>query len=295
MAPFALSPGLDRFGLTRFKGGRVRFDPDAENLFSRYMAEPSAARKRIVSDLYVSAKDHGFYGVFDALYLIGAGLDDPGYSTAHDAHASRRNIIADQYNLSAVNSPVHVTDRGYAGNASSSYLNTNFNPTTAALPKFQRDTHHIFVRVQNNRTAAALKTAIGVRASGTNFFDLNPHAIEQAQPAGPLFRPGTSALLTHVVRVDGTGSKGHWLANRSSSNAIQGYRDGALIGSQVASASSVLLNGAIYLLVQNVIGASLTGYSDDQLFVASLGGSMTAEQAASFATVINDYASAVGA
>lgn len=114
------------------------YDADAVALWSGY--NPSAARRRIISDIYVQAKDLGinFSAMFDALYVLGGGLDDPGYTTPQDREFCRRNWAQRAYDLVEIDSAnlSFVTDVGFTGNGVSSKLNSTFNPTTAPSPKF---------------------------------------------------------------------------------------------------------------------------------------------------------------
>lgn len=112
------------------RGGRS-YDPDAQSFFDRLPAQPSAARKLLINDLVVAAKDNGWWAETDALHLMAFGLDDPGSTTANDAVAARNNLRQDASHLTAFSSPAFTTDRGYQGDGAAAYLSTNFNPTSS--------------------------------------------------------------------------------------------------------------------------------------------------------------------
>ncbi len=104
------------------------YSPEAAALLSRMTVTPSTARKQLIDALIATLVGAGIWAKLDALYLL----------AAHDAQAARLNWIADRYNLTAVNSPTFTTDRGYAGTGAAMYLDTGFNPATAASRSIRR-------------------------------------------------------------------------------------------------------------------------------------------------------------
>src|SRR5689334_9572138 len=79
----------------------------------------SVGRKRIVDDLIVGLKSDGLFSKLDRMWLY-AGENEPSALT---------DIIATSLSQK-VNSPTFTADRGYTGDGSSGYINSNYNPTT---------------------------------------------------------------------------------------------------------------------------------------------------------------------
>lgn len=97
-----------------------RYLAQAKALFARMTVPPSNARKSLINQTISALLSAGVWQKLDALYVM----------AAHDAQAARLNWIADQYNLTAVNSPTFTTDSGYTGNGTNAYLSTGMVAST---------------------------------------------------------------------------------------------------------------------------------------------------------------------
>ena len=148
-------------GLAPTSGG-IRYRPEALALFERMSVEPTNARKAQINALFSSVAS--ILPKLDSLYL----------TAAHDAQAARLNWVADQYNLSAVNSPTFVTDSGYTGNGTSSYLSTGMVTSTlnsSGKMKQNSLTMGAFVLSEVN----ALQAVVGSTSDGSNSLFLIPN------------------------------------------------------------------------------------------------------------------------
>lgn len=115
-------------------GGGYRFtNQEAADLVARFTTPPDNARKALIDTMVGVLKAAGVWSKLDALYIM----------AAHDSRAARRNWIADAYNLTPTSSPTFTADQGYAGDGSTSYLSTGFNPATAVSPKFVQNSAHL--------------------------------------------------------------------------------------------------------------------------------------------------------
>src|SRR5262249_48812132 len=95
------------------------------------------------------------------------------------AQAARLNWVADQYNLTAVNSPTFTTDRGYTGNGTTSNLDTGFNPTVAVGAKYALNNAALSLWCL---TEAARDTQpLSARSSATNSANINPRRVSDNQ------------------------------------------------------------------------------------------------------------------
>lgn len=76
--------------------------------------QPDATRKGLIDALIVGLKADGLWTKLGSLFLY----------AAHDAQAGRVNAVNPSNVASAINSPTFTTDRGYAGDGSTSYIDT---------------------------------------------------------------------------------------------------------------------------------------------------------------------------
>ncbi|MER8602802.1 hypothetical protein NKH48_03270 [Mesorhizobium sp. M1233] len=251
------------------------FSAEAQALFARFTTPPTSARKTAINNLIVSLKAAGVWAKLDAFYVLAAA----------DAQAARLNWKpAPAFNLSVVGSPTFTADRGYAGNGTTAYLDTGFDPAVAAGNYSQNSAH---LAVWNNTSRVQNSTvALGVRNNAqTEFAALLPFT-------------GTTTLARLNSAVGGTpannaSSLGHFIANRSASNAVQIYKDGAAIGSN-ASASVSLLGGSIFIGGENRVGVGLLSGSTDQFGSDSIGGSLSAGEVAAYRAALLTYMQSVG-
>lgn len=268
---------LDGLGNILIKGGGA-YEAEATALFARFTTPPTSARKAIINTLIKALKDGGVWSKLDALYLTAAA----------DAQAARRNWVQDAFNLTAVNSPTFTADRGYAGNGSSSYLRTGFNPTTAPSPKFAQNSAHVSLADRTSR-AAASRVEMGAINAGPTIF--------MAQIA-TRFTGGTALAritgsVTGIPAFASTESSGRFVVSRTGATAMEAYRNAASIGTS-ANASASLLNLEIYLGALNSNGSPLL-YSTDQIAQAGVGSALSGAEVATLDAAIAAYLTAVGA
>lgn len=262
--------------LTEGVGAYAFVNAEAEALAARFTTPPTNARKLLIDTLVGSLKAAGIWSKLDALYILAAA----------DTQAARRNWIADAFNLTAFNSPTFTADRGYAGNASSSYLDTNFNPATAVGPHFTQNSAHVSAW---DRTASAAgdRSIIGGRQGTTNYIEINPRFTGDVLVG----RINNSAVAAFYANAN---AQGHLLVNRSASTATQAYRNGSSLAARTDS-SVAPPDVSITLLARNVAPGSPDAYGADQIAVGSLGSSLTAGEALAFHDALNTYLQAVGA
>jgi hypothetical protein len=95
----------------------------------------SLGRQTIVDNLIVGIKSDGIWTKFDRLWLLAA---ENSQSALTDIKAASLATV--------INSPTFTADRGYKGNGAGSgtYIDSNFNPTTATSPQFVQNSACIF-------------------------------------------------------------------------------------------------------------------------------------------------------
>ena len=274
MAGLSLSfgMGLGRHRPVAAAGG---IEPETEALLARFSSAPDATRQGHINTLIAALKAGGVWSKLDALYIM----------AAHDEQAGQRNWIADAYNLVPTEGigafPVFTVDEGYTCDGSSNYIDTEFNPTAAApTAKYVQNSAHISIWrlsdvVAGTRSDIGASALLGVVSFGTSASG----AINSAVTG---IGSGSTATITDGI--------GHTIFNRSASNALEFYKNGADTATAGDDASSGLPSSNI------TIGTRGGGaWSAAPFAAASIGASLDATQAAAFYTALAAYIAAVGA
>lgn len=248
------------------------YDPDALALFARFTTPATDARKALINTLILALKAAGVWTKLDVLHVY----------AAHDAQAARQNWKGNFANATAVGGPTFTTDRGYAGNGSSSYLNLNFNPGDGGTYKFLRDDAAYGVW---NRTASP---------SGGSFgFARNASLEGNAPLMSTGFRPrvNQSAIGTTLTT---TGVVGHFVGRRNSNVQTEGFENGVSVGTNSAVASTAIPSET-WALDAIIQAGSPVAYSDHQMSAFHAGGLLTSQEVADTRAALLAYMQTVGA
>lgn len=245
----------------------TRLDPASYALIARMTAAPGAARAGRIDALVRALKAAGVWSRLDALYLL----------AAHDAQAARLNWVANAWNLAAVNSPAFTVDRGYAGNATTSYLDSGFKPGVSAGLAAQNDCHvGVWPRTESAVTVADIGnsgTFIFPRTTGGNI--------------------NTRVMDGSTASVAVPGSVGHFVASRSGAGGYARYRNGASVGD--AAVASAAPAGANLLIGARGNTGSADFHSARQIAAAHCGAGLSAGQVAALHAALATYLAAAGA
>jgi hypothetical protein len=101
-----------RLNLTPRSSVHTFANAEAQTYVEAMSVEPTEARKALIDTLVGGLKADGIWTKLDWLCLL----------AAHDAQAARLNAVSTGQLLTATNSPTFTTDRGYAGNGTTSFL-----------------------------------------------------------------------------------------------------------------------------------------------------------------------------
>jgi len=218
----------------------VSYDADAQALFARMTTQPNATRKGIINDLILGLKADGNWTQLDVLVILAA-------------HTSQAALL-DWKNLqdgAEVLAPAFVADRGYTSDGATSYINTQFNPSTDAVLFTQNDAScGIYSRTDSTilvmlalTDATSNGTLINPRNSGNNF---------------------SRRLNSDTFKVSANAtSLGFFSINRTVNNLYDGLINGVSQGTQ-ADISQALLNDNYYFLCWNKIGTGANAFSNKQ-------------------------------
>ena len=209
------------------------------------------------------------------------------YATNSSANALL-NLVGNVYNGTTAGSPTFTADRGFRGAEASAtmYIDTGFNPATASSPKFTLNSAHISAWAADNAAPGYSQYAImGLAGSSADTL-----IIPRSQFGGDTRYSVNNSTQIIVVRAT---QEGYFLANRSASNAVQGYKNGASDGTGSATASG-LINGTFTTLSTNLAGTGNHFGGPHQCAMASIGASLTGTEVGNFYTRLRTYMTAVG-
>jgi len=261
-----------------FTTAAVFMDPDAQAIINAMSSTPSGPRQSLIEDLVDGLKADGIWAKLDALWVL----------AAHDSQSATVNWMDPAGSpILPVNAPVFTADRGFKGDNTSTYLDTQFVPGTDGV-NFAQDSASagIWVReVASDNGDIYLGTGDSSSSSTYTRIQRRSDGVEWRVwgPNGGLLDGGTDSEV----------ATGLLVADRSGATAFHTYRNGALENTGSA-ASGPLSTFSVYLLAANT--SDLAGsQSDAQLSAAFLGGSLTGTEHGNLHTRLNTYLTAVGA
>jgi hypothetical protein len=213
------------------------------------------------------------------------------YAT-QDSDTALLNLIQNKYNGTIHGSPSFTADSGFAGVdvSSSVYIDTGFNPVTATSPNYQQDTAHMSAWQVDNVNSDG--PALGSANATTVFDDFSDAAFMMTRGTGAnysVFRLNqqlNQSLWGPFI----SDPRGHWLMSRESGANGWLYLDGVVgLG---FTGSSGIPNRKMYSLGGNFNGAAIG--SAGRLAMISIGGGLSATDAANLYSHVRTYMTAVG-
>jgi hypothetical protein len=237
-------------------------DAAAAAFFARMASEPPSRVKHEYNRLFQALKSNDFFSGMDALYIM----------PAHSEQVRLLNLVGDVYNLTKGGThPDFVPFSAFVPDGASIWLDTNFNPTTAAAPKFTLDSAHQF---------AWHKTAVD------GSFDVG-------NTTSRITKPGTASVFTRPNNTTNYTAAGTYTThkgwNRTAANATQMYIAGAAVGPGTTQASTALTN------FNFCIGrTSATEYGASQPYAVHFGAAGSAQQIGGAKDALQRFLGALG-
>ncbi len=258
-------------------------DADTRALRAAMTVPPPPGRLWQIDQTIRQLKSHGIWQKLDVLWVM----------ASHDAQAARLNWKAPaSFALTEVNSPTFTADRGYAGNGSTSYLNTGWNPATNGV-NYTLNSASLGAYINGGTDAANSGTAaMGALVSGQGAFFM-PRGNTGGQPNGNIRGRLNQSVSTNEFATDISTNRGLTAIDRSGSTNTNAYKNGGSVGSS-ASASSSVSSGALFIGGLNSSGAYSNG-SDFRIAEAFAGASLSAAQHAALFRISQDFFRAFGA
>ncbi len=249
--------------------GATVFEAETDALIARMVPAPDTDHKDDINTLIAALKSASVWSKLDGFYVncapFGSQITENWVSTKYD-----------QSNLFGT----FTANSGVAGNGTTAYLPTTFNPTTAVSPNYQRNSAHLW--------AFSLSTA----ASPAGYEVGSPTATNWALSTGRSDVAGVprgglhDAWANHSAQAD---SKGMYILSRTASNLVTLYKNGASVSTSTLSTTQGPTNTTMAGLRSN------TAYSDKTVAGWGFGGALTSSDASAMSAAITAYLTARGA
>lgn len=241
--------------------------PEADLLIDTMTVRPQGNRAFLISDTIRRLKAADIWAKLDVLWML----------AAHDAQAGRLNWKAPaSFALTAVNSPTFTADRGYAGDGSTSYLDTGWNPTSFA-GQYALNNASQFVWVQNNGSLTGAH--MGSTSNGMAFINnTNSEFIWRHSQAS---NSGIGAAVTNGY--------GFFSTERTGSAASEAFLNGASVTTSAIARDRSLPNDTL------TIGKAGASHSNRIVAAVGFGASLGGASHAALYRIVQPYVRAVGA
>lgn len=241
--------------------------PQTVTLIAAMSPQPDSTRAALINTLIGSLVSAGVWPSLDCLYVMAAAARQPGRLNWKDP--SRFNLTeVDAGNLT------FTTDRGFAGNGSSSYLDSLYDGEQSGTVMSQDSAH---VGVWSLTAAQEAAFCIG----NTN------NAISPRNTSNLMGIRGSSGTTNTVANSNGAG---HFAFSRSAGSGYSAFIDAS--ATAITQASAVPNTRDFYVCAW---GAASPQYSTRQLAVAHWGASLTSTQMNALYAALGTYLAAVGA
>lgn len=245
-------------------------DPDAE-AFSDEIGTLNDTQNEALDQLVLDLKADSLWAKMIALYpFVG------GNATAHSYNLKDVNTFQITWNGTVTHNA-----NGVAGDASTGYGDTGYNPTSDSM---NAQDNHFSVYSRTSSTVGAKmelggETAAGNRIYlGAGFFDSAYHL---------------NGVGASEISVANANAQGFYIGTRRGSADAELYKNGSSIGTDTDSnASATLSTHNIYLCGSNNAG-SLVLASDKNIAFASIGTGLTDTDAANFYTTVQAFQAAL--
>ena len=247
------------------------FDADAQAFFDACDTEPSAGAKTAINDLVTGLKADAIWDELDAFWPM----------CMEDSQAGRLNLKSPgNFTLTAVNSPTFTAKFGWAGNGTSSYLNTGWDPATNGSNYAQNDCSF------GCWIDAGVTTSSNVIAMGTDIARLFPRA------SGSIISGNVQSSIVSNFNSIST-RYGLTALERTGASAVQAFRDGASAGTDT-DVSTALDTRDFFICCQNNFGFP-AAYVDNRISCAFVAGSLGSTKQGDLYDRLNTFRTAMAA
>lgn len=251
------------------------YDTDAQAFFDACDTEPSAGAKAAINDLVVGLKDDAIWDELDAFWPM----------CLEDSQAGRLNLKSPgNFTLTAVNSPTFTAKFGWAGDGSTSYLNTGWDAANNGSNFAQNDAS-LGCWIDAGTDTGGGVSAMGGRSTASNGTRLRPWVSPSGVIGsinGPLSSFGSVSTRYGLTALERTGA-----------SACAAYRDGSLLSTD-NDASNSPSNTDIYICGVNA-GGTPSELMDNRISCAFVAGSLGSTKQGDLYDRLNTFRTAMAA
>lgn len=249
---------------------------EAEDLVAAFTTPPSDAWKEAYDDFIGALKTGDIWDDLDAMWIMRAPDSQAGKLEAKSAGASFTLVDTGH-------APTFTAARGWAGNGTSQYLDTTWDPTNNGV-NFTLNSATMGVYLEPSVGAdTASNSAIAIGEGGTT--NTGMHLAPRA--ASDLVRGRSNSAV--AAWGASTTRYGLTVFDRSASNLTTAYRDGSSVGT-TSTASNAISSADIYICCQNNSGAA--NYVDNRIGLAFVGGTLGSTKQADLDTAWDAFVTA---
>jgi hypothetical protein len=243
--------------------------PQTQTFIAAMMTPPSTVRAALINNYFQALLSASIWNKLDILYLLAAA----------DSQAARLNAknpaVFTCIDVGA--GPTFTADRGFAGNGTTTALNTQFTPSSNGVNY-----------VQNNASVWewSLTDATSVNADVGSAISASIYVQPLLTGTGTIVRinDNTSSSASNST------SLGMFGATRPDSNTKRIWQNGAQLGTDFSVASV-----GIEASAQWICGRNSSQFSTHQIAFAAWGANLTSTEVAAFYTATLIYMEGVGA
>lgn len=253
------------------------YTKEARALFTQMTVQPSEPLKELYDRFIRELLAGGVWPLLDVAWFV----------AAHDSQAATLNMKAPgTFTLTAVNSPTFTAYRGYAGNGTTSYLNTGWDVATNGVNTVL-DSASIGAYLNAGTDTGATLSSIGSRNASVGLILLPRSTVDAIR--------GRVHITANVDIAAGaiTTRLGLSVLDRSASNLTTAYRNGASVGT-AADVSSATASTDIYICCNNQNGTPLL-FLDNPVAFAFVGASLGATKELLLYNALIYFLRAIGA
>jgi hypothetical protein len=217
--------------------------------------------------------------LLDALYIL----------ATNNTTTAALNLCGTSYSLIAVNSPTFTADTGYAGNGTSSFLNTQFVPQSATTPNYTTNAASIGAYDRTSSTVVSSSATIMGISNGAQTY-IQPLTTASAMSADV-------NTTTFPSGAPNTNRQGAWIVTRTNSTTVSIYKNGSATPLNTVTTDTAVapfVNAIDFTILAQGITGSAQKFTTDQISAAFIGGALTGTQAAAINNRINAYMAALG-
>jgi hypothetical protein len=227
--------------------------------FLARVAAQDATHTTAYQNLICGLVTDGIWSKLDAIYML----------KANESATALTNLKSATYNLTN-NSATFSANAYYAGNGSTAYLETGFNPSSASSPNFVQNSASIFA--WSTLTTVDTGGIIG-QANGTGATQLLPRYTGDI-----LYSRANQSTDNSTANTDGSG---FYVLSRTSSTAMRMERNGSLVATY-SVASATPRNQSFTILYA-------AAYFQGRASAAGFGSGLTQTEMGNLYTRVNTY------